>query len=167
MAEKSIFTEKEIAFLRELIRQGVPFMIVGLAAAALQGAFVVTQDIDLWFADLADPRIARALKKVGGSYIPPSHLTPPLFAGKSVELFDIVTTMNGLEEFSSEMKRAVGIPLGSVTVKALPLERIIASKESTGRQKDLLALPVLKDAAATIKAKTQIERRTRRKKSKG
>ena len=160
MAEKSIFTEKEIAFLRELIRQGVPFMIVGLAAATLQGAFVVTQDIDLWFENLADPRITRALKKVGGSYIPPSHLTPPIFAGKSVELFDIVTTMHGLEEFNREMERAVDVPLGSVTVKALPLERIIVSKESTGRQKDLLALPVLKGAAAAIKAKREKKKRS-------
>ena len=150
MAEKSIFTEREIAFLRELVRQGVPFMIVGLAAATLQGAFVVTQDIDLWFKDISDPRIASALKKVGGSYIPPSHINPPLFAGKSVELFDIVTTMHGLDGFESELARALDVPLGKVTVKALPLDRIIVSKESTGRQKDLLALPVLKDAAVAI-----------------
>jgi hypothetical protein len=40
----SIFTENEIRFLRELVKNHVPFMIVGLSAAALQGAPVVTQN---------------------------------------------------------------------------------------------------------------------------
>ena len=35
MADASIFTDRERAFLRELIRRDVDFMIVGLAAAAL------------------------------------------------------------------------------------------------------------------------------------
>ena len=38
MAAPSIFTETELAFLRELVRQCVAFMVVGLSAAALQGA---------------------------------------------------------------------------------------------------------------------------------
>jgi len=36
--------------------------------------------------------------------------------------------------------------LGGVTVKVLPLERIIASKEALNRPKDQRVLPVLKDA---------------------
>ena len=31
----------------------------------------MTQDVDLWFRDLEDPGVARALKKVKGSYVPP------------------------------------------------------------------------------------------------
>ena len=49
MRKPSIFTENEIRFLRELVKNHVPFMIVGLSAAALQGAPVVTQDVDLSF----------------------------------------------------------------------------------------------------------------------
>ena len=37
MAEKAIFTGKEVSFLKELHKQGVVYMIVGAAAAALQG----------------------------------------------------------------------------------------------------------------------------------
>ena len=95
MAAPSIFTEKELAFLRELVRQGVAFMVVGLSAAALQGAPAVTQDIDLWFKDLADPKLKKALERVGGLYIPPTGTTPPMLAGRSVALFDIVITGNG------------------------------------------------------------------------
>lgn len=152
MAKNLIFTEKEVAFLKELVKQRVSFMIVGLSAATLQGAPVVTQDIDLWFKNLTDPGIGRALKKIGGSYIPPTTINPPLFAGKDLELFDIVTGMHGLGDFAKEIKEAIEISLGTCKVKVLSLEKIIKSKESLNRQKDMLVLPVLKDVLATIRA---------------
>lgn len=158
MAAPAIFTEKEKSFLRELNRQKVEFMIVGLSAAALQGAPAVTQDIDLWFRDPADPGLKKALDRVGGVYIPPTPATPPMLAGKSVALFDIVLTMHGLEAFDVEAAGAVELSLGRLKVKVLPLERIIASKKAAGREKDRLILPVLEDAAAVIRS-----RRPRRK----
>lgn len=152
MAEESIFSPEEAEFLKELIRQKVDFMIVGLAAAALQGAPVVTQDVDLWFKDLSDPGIRRALKKVGGAYVPPVMLNPPMFAGEAVNLFDIVTHMHGLQSYDKEKQRALRIPLGRFRVTLLSLERIIKSKRATGRPKDKLAIPVLSDALKTIRA---------------
>ena len=86
MAEKAIFTGKEVSFLKELHKQGVDYMIVGAAAAALQGAPIVTQDIDLWFRDLADPGLRKAVAKVGGVIVPSIGLHPPTFAGGAVEL---------------------------------------------------------------------------------
>lgn len=80
MADPLIFGEHEVEFLKELVRQKVDFMIVGLSAAALQGAPVVTQDIDLWFRKLPNPGIDRALKKVNGIYVPPISGNPPMFA---------------------------------------------------------------------------------------
>jgi hypothetical protein len=145
-----IFTDREAAFLRELVKQRVQFIIVGLSAATLQGAPAVTQDIDLWFRNLRDPGIKRALRKVGGSYIPPIALSPPLFEGESVKLFDIVMNMDGLESFVREYKRAIDVPLGGVTVKVLPLDRIIASKKAANREKDRLVIKVLRDALVTI-----------------
>jgi len=146
-----IFTDREAEFLRELVRQKVDFMIVGLSAAALQGAPVVTQDVALWFRDLTDPGIERALKKVRGSYVPPAGMNPPMFAGKSVNLFDIVVHMHGLETFEEEIEHCLRIPLGRLKVPVLSLERIIKSKEATGRRKDQLVLPVLSDALAAIR----------------
>jgi hypothetical protein len=148
-----IFTEKEAEFLRELVRQKVDFMIVGLSAAALQGAPVVTQDVDLWFKDLEQPGIRKALRKVGGAYVPPIALNPPMFAGDSVNLFDIVMHMHGLGEFDEEKKCSIKIPLGRVKVAVLALEQIIRSKKATGREKDKLVLPVLLDALATLSKK--------------
>lgn len=147
-----VFTEQEIRFLRELIREGIPFMVVGLAAAAMQGAPVGTQDVDLWFKDLSDPRIAKAIQKAGGFYIPPmiEMQTPPRFAGQDFELLDIVTDMTGLKSFEEEYKKVKTIRFGRLKLKVLSLERIILSKKKTGRSKDKLALPALEDALRSL-----------------
>lgn len=139
------FSDREIAFLEALVAEGTEFLVVGLAAAALQGAPAVTQDVDLWFRTLPDPRLLRALAKVGASYIPPTAVTPPLLAGAGTDLFDIVVHMHGLESFEKEAELAVRIRLGGVDLPVLPLARIIASKKATGRPKDLSILPALED----------------------
>lgn len=146
MAGNLIFGHEEAAFLRELIRQKVRFIVVGLSAAALQGAPVVTQDVDLWFRDLGDPGIKRALKKVGGIYIPAMGLNPPMFAGDAVKLFDIVVHMHGLGDFDEEIKHTLRAPLGRCRIPVLKLERILKSKEATGRDKDRRVLSVLRHA---------------------
>jgi hypothetical protein len=163
VAEKAIFTGKEVSFLKELNKRRVDYLIVGAAAAALQGAPIVTQDIDLWFKDLADPALRKAVAKVGGAIVPSIGLHPPTFAGGSVELFDIVLTMHGLGSFDEEAKNSILVDLGGLHVRILALDRIIKSKETVGRPKDILTLPVLKDALATIKnMKTVKVRRPKR-----
>lgn len=156
MVELSIVGEKERAFLHELVRHRVPFIIVGLSAAAVQGAPVVTQDIDLWFRSLRHPGIAKALRKVDGVYVPSIGLNPPMFAGENVELFDIVMNMDGLESFDQEFKRAIDVPMGRCKVKVLPLDRIIKSKKAAGRPKDRLSMGPLKDAIAAVAGKSRI-----------
>lgn len=151
MVDSSIFGDREMEFLRELIRQKVEFMIVGLSAAALQGAPVVTQDIDLWFRELPDPGLDRALKNVRGTYVPPTGSALPMLAGKGIELFDIVLNMDGLGEFDEEKQHAIRVPLGRMKVLVLGLERIIASKTAAGREKDTIVLKVLTDALKAIR----------------
>jgi hypothetical protein len=141
--------ESELRFLRALLRRKVRFMVVGLSAAALQGAPVVTQDVDLWFEDLSDPHIGEALREVGAAYVPPSILNPPMFAGGGVELFDIVLTMHGLGTFSQEMRNCVEVSLGRQKLKVLRVDRILASKRTANRPKDRLTIPVLEDSLAT------------------
>lgn len=153
MPKNLIFASEEIRFLRELKKQKVEFMLVGAAAAALQGAPVVTQDVDLWFEDFRDPGIERALKKVGGILVPSFGENPPTFAGRSVKLFDVVLTMHGLDAYSAEKKNSFEVVLGSVKVRVLSLERIIRSKETVRRPKDLLVLPVLRDTLRVLKSR--------------
>jgi len=150
VAEASLFSTGEIAFLRELNRRKVDYIVVGLAAAALQGAVVVTQDVDLWFRDLADQELREALKAVGGTYVPPTGSQPPMFVGRAVKLFDVVTHMHGLDGFESERAHVLKIPVGRLKVPVLRLDRIIRSKEVTGRPKDKLVLPLLRDVLAVL-----------------
>ena len=70
MADTQPFSEGERRLLRALLRHKVRFMIVGLSAATLQGAPVVTQDIDLWFENLGEVKMLRALREVGAGYAP-------------------------------------------------------------------------------------------------
>ena len=144
MAEQ-IFSDEELQFLGCLLFNDVEFMLVGLAAAALQGAPVVTQDIDVWFKNLQNPGIQEALKDVNGAYVPPDGNHPPMFAGKHLQLFDIVTNMDGLADFEEEKNHVVDIDIQGIKIPVLSLTRIIVSKTASNREKDRLVLPVLKD----------------------
>lgn len=154
MAELPPLTERELRFVRELVRHDVRFLIVGLSAAALQGAPVVTQDVDLWFGSLDDPRLTAALRQVGGAYVPPTLYTPPMLAGEGLELFDIVLRMDGLGSFDDEWANALELTVGDVATRVLPLARILASKRAAGRTKDRLVVPVLEEVLALQSARS-------------
>jgi len=154
------FSESERRLLQILLKRKVRFMVVGLSAATLQGAPVVTQDVDLWFENLGEPKMSQALQEVGAAYVSPSNLNPPMLAGKGAELFDIVIRMDGLGDFADELKNCVEIPLGRQKLKVLSLERILASKIAANRAKDKLTIPVLRDALAATQTLT---RRTKKK----
>lgn len=148
------FTDKELAFLKELVRQKVAFMIVGLSAAALQGAPMVTQDVDLWFRDINDPGIRKALRKLGGTWVPSIDLSPPMFAGDNVQCFDVVLTVQGIGEFADELANTVDVSLGTFSAKVLRLDRIIASKTYLNREKDRMVLPALKAVARALQSRS-------------
>ena len=158
MAAPSL-NESELRFLRALLRRKVRFMVVGLSAAALQGAPVVTQDVDLWFEDLSDPRIQEALREVDAAYVAPSILNPPMFIGGGVELFDIVLTMHGLATFLEELRNCVDVSLGRHKLKVLRVDRILASKRAANRAKDRLVIPVLEDSLAATRIAARREKK--------
>lgn len=160
MAAPLPFTESERRLLEILLKHKVRFMVVGLSAATLQGAPVVTQDVDLWFENLGEPTMSRALQEVGAAYVPPSINNPPMLAGNGAELFDIVIRMDGLGTFAEEFTNCVDIPLGRQKLKVLSLERILASKIAANRAKDKLTIPVLRDALATTQS---VKRRPKKK----
>ena len=159
MAAPLPFSESELGLLSSLLKHNVRFMVVGLSAATLQGAPVVTQDVNLWFEKLGDHTTSRALREVGATYVPPSINNPPMLAGAGAELFDIVIRMDGLGTFAEEVKNCVEISIGRQKLKVLALDRILASKLAANRPKDKLTIPVLQDALAV--AETQKRRKKR------
>ena len=138
MAEVLPLSESELRLLESLLRHRIRFLVVGLSAAALQGAPVVTEDVDLWFDNSSDPKLTQALVKVGAGYVPPFGYNPPMLAGAGSEPFDVVIRMSGLGGFADEWKRAIRIKVGRLWLKVLPLERILVSKQAAGRPKDRL-----------------------------
>ena len=152
MAAPLPFSENEARLLGNLLKHKVRFMVVGLSAATLQGAPVVTQDVDLWFEELGEDKISLALREVGAAYVPPSINNPPMLAGAGSELFDIVIRMDGLGTFAEEFENCVQIFLGGHKLRVLRLDRILASKLAANRPKDQLTIPVLRDALAATQS---------------
>lgn len=161
MAEVLPLSESELQILESLIRHKIRFMVVGLSAAALQGAPVVTEDVDLWFDDLSDPEVSRALQEVGAAYVPPFGFNPPMLAGPGSDPFDVVISMSGLGKFADEFKHAREIKLGKLRLKVLSLERILISKTAANRPKDKLVIPVLQNTLRTLQVKEANRRKIR------
>jgi hypothetical protein len=159
VAEVLPLSESEFRLLESLLRHKIRFMVVGLSAAALQGAPVVTEDVDLWFDNLSDPKLMQALVKVGAAYVPPLGYNPPMLAGAGSEPFDVVIHMSGVGKSADEWKRAADIKVGRLRLKVLPLDRILASKQAADRPKDQRVIPVLQNTLRALQLKTK--RRTR------
>lgn len=136
--------------LSEFSRLDVRYLVVGMSAAILQGADMLTQDLDLWL-DLSDPNLAIALRNVGVTYYWRS--SPPFIAGSDLDLgnLDVVRDCSGLEGFSKEFSRSKTVSFEGIELNVLPLDRVIVSKTAANRPKDRAVLPALKAALAAQK----------------
>ena len=128
----------------------MPYLIIGLGAAVLEGAPVATQDLDLWFERIDDERIRLAAADAGGFWVPAFGMRPPGFGGEGLDRIDVELTAHGLGPFAAEYARAIEHTVDGVAVTVLPLDRVVASKRATNRAKDISALPALE---ATLRAR--------------
>ena len=138
-------------------------MIVGMSAAVIQGAPVVTFDTDIWI-DLPSRQ-----------YMRPANLCVRLDAtmrANTVFVFPDDTIVNflyavtGLRSFAAEFKSARRMNwMGLRGVPVLPLDRIFHSKKAIRRPKDLAHMEVLKQLMACDKRITTADRRTSKRKA--
>lgn len=135
-------SDDEVTFLRELVRSGTRFLMVGMAAANLQGADKGTRDIDLWFKSTSDGGLDAAARSVGGVFV--WRANPPTLSGRALERVDVVNKCHGLRSFDEEYEEALDVEIEGFVVKMLPLERIIVNKTAADRPKDRAALPSLR-----------------------
>jgi len=144
----STLTDAEQRFFAELGQRGVRYLVVGMSAALLQGARGSTEDIDLWFEDTTDPRIAAAVREAGGIWISGSFgLGPPRIGGDELsERLDVVVHLSGLGSFADEYQRVRHETVDGLELPVLPLARILHSKRTAGRPKDLAAIHAIEDA---------------------
>jgi hypothetical protein len=150
----SVLSAAEQCLLHELEARGIRYLVVGMSAALIQGARGATEDIDLWFESLSDPRIGDAVRAAGGIWISGSFGTgPPRIGGDALsERLDVVTHMDGLEPFANEYARVRFEVVDGVRLPLLPLRRILESKKAAGRPKDLLAAHAIEDALTVLEA---------------
>ena len=140
----------ERVFLEALDTPGVRYLVIGMSAALLQGARGVTGDVDLWFEDTADPHIGEAAERAGGFWISGAFgMRPPGLGGAGLDdRFDVVLTADGLDGFSEEFDKARTVEIDGLSLRVLPLARILASKRAANRPKDRAQIPALEAAIA-------------------
>jgi hypothetical protein len=137
---------EEIA--RALDECGLEAVLVGNAAAALQGAPVTTLDFDFMFRDtprnlqklkrLADLLGARVLKP----YYPASSLFRVAVEDRGLQL-DFMAKLHGVRSFAGLRSRAATVYFGGHGLRVAALDDIIRSKRALGRPKDRAVLEIL------------------------
>jgi len=121
-------------------------VMIGNAAAAIQGAPVTTMDIDFCIKD--NENNIKKLSKVANEL--EAELTDfyPFFQIQNPdnELYlDFLTRVIGIDSFESLLEKSTTLSFdGIFSLKIASLEDIIKSKTAAGNDKDLAVLPILK-----------------------
>ena len=133
---------------RVLARHRLDAVVIGNAAAALQGSPVTTMDIDFMFRKT--PTNLRKLKAVAADleamvlrpYDPASQLYRVVRDRDGLQL-DFMARVDGIRSYEALRARSVEVPFGSHTLRVAALRDIIRSKQRAGRPQDLAVLPIL------------------------
>ena len=142
----------------------VEYVVIGGYAAHLHGSTRVTTDVDVTPERSANnlARLAAALHELGGGIrvndleegLPFDTSAEALAGMKMLNLrtpygdVDLTFEPEGTEGYPDLVRDAETRSLGSVTVLVASLADVIRSKTAAGRQKDLLALPELREILA-------------------
>jgi hypothetical protein len=113
-----------------------------MTAGILQGVLTNTLDIDIWV-DLPTRRYMRLwniIREQGGS-----ALSQTLYVLEDGKVVNFLFSIDGLRGFATEFKNAVISKLEGIEVKVLPLERILKSKKTIQRDKDLAHIHLIKN----------------------
>ncbi|MDM8550946.1 nucleotidyltransferase [Desulfobacterales bacterium HSG2] len=122
--------------------------MIGNAAAALHGAPVTTLDVDFMFRKT--PTNLRKLKILADEldayilrpYYPVSSLYRIVNDDTGMQL-DFMSVLHGIKSFESLISDAVETAFGGFKIKVASLEKIIKSKKSLGRSRDMAVMEIL------------------------
>lgn len=154
MSEPAVDFER---LLRELTEGGVEFVVVGGVSAFLQGAPVVTFDLDIVHRRTADniARLQEVLGRLGARYrtVAARDRAPGLShlesAGHQLLItgagpLDVLGSIGKGEVYEDLLPKSVEVELGNLKVRILRLEEVIRIKEELGFPKDLAVLEILR-----------------------
>jgi hypothetical protein len=122
-----------------------------MTAAVYQGVMLNTMDTDIWV-DLPTRqyiRLWKIIRSQGGSAL--SQTLYVLADGKVVNFLFAVT---GLKGFAAEYRSALTVKMEGIPVKVLPLLRILKSKKTVLRDKDIAHIPHIEKV---LKAQKKLE----------
>ena len=126
-------------------------VLIGNAAAALQGAPVTTVDFDFLFRKT--PRNLAKLKAfargLGAVVLRPYYPASDLYRVSRDDdglQVDFMGTIHGIRSFEGLRDRATMIELDGVTLRVASLEDVIRSKKAARRPRDLAVIEVLEKA---------------------
>jgi hypothetical protein len=124
-----------------------------MTAAVFQGVMINTMDIDLWV-DLPTRQymhLWNLIREQGGS-----ALSQTLYVLEDGKVVNFLFAVTGLRGFATEYRDARTFEMEGQRVKVLPLERILKSKKTILRDKDLAHIPHIEQ---TLKALKKLGRR--------
>jgi hypothetical protein len=134
---------------RLLARHRLDAVLIGNAAAALQGSPVTTMDLDFMFrktpANLG--KLRRLADDLGAvvlhPYYPASELYRVIRERDGLQL-DFMAKVDGIRKFESLRAHATPARFGRHTLLVASLEDIIRSKVAANRPQDRAVLPILR-----------------------
>ncbi|MCP4763914.1 MAG: hypothetical protein GY870_19235 [archaeon] len=136
--------------LEYLLEEEVKFILVGAYALGVHGYPRATGDIDIWVKSEIENsiKIYSALTKFGA---PISKIKEDEFCqvgtvfqiGVAPRRIDIITTLDGVE-FDEADRDKIIVKVENMNIPVLSIEMLIKNKMSTGREKDLLDVKLLK-----------------------
>jgi len=152
---------KFLGLLRVLLRHGVDFLVVGGVAAQLEGAPILTLDLDVLYDKSAGnlQRLLAALRELKARYRDPAgrHLEPDQEKLETLRMHLLLTELGALDvlgvigagfTYRDLVDRTVSYDLAGTEVRVLELAAVIETKEQANREKDHAMLPVLRQTLA-------------------
>jgi hypothetical protein len=141
------------SFLRDVVaaldRVGLEALVVGSVAAVLNGAPVMTQDLDLLIRDT--PKNREKIGKLSAALqiaapVEVSELSRSLtLLGGALPIDILFDALPGGLTFEALRSRSSRVQIGDSAATVAALGDVIASKEAAGRPKDLAQLPILRE----------------------
>lgn len=132
-----------------LVRHRLDVVLIGNAAAALQGSPVSTVDLDFMFRKTGRnlAKIRRLADDLGAvvmrPYYPASELFRVVRDRDGLQL-DFMAKVDGIRKCESLCVRATPVKFGDNELRVAALEDIIRSKVAANRPQDRAVLPVLR-----------------------
>jgi hypothetical protein len=134
---------------RQLAKHRIDAVLIGNAAAALQGAPVTTMDFDFMFR--ATPgnvaKVRRLAAAIGASVTQPYYPASALYRVRRERddlQLDFMPTISGIRSYEGLRSRASVARFGTHTLHVASLDDVIRSKAAADRPEDRAVLPILR-----------------------